>query len=249
MVFIGVFLLFPLAARPQTLYRQSLQTALTHSTPGLELLLLNPHTHQVLADTFAAPDTPIPTGSLLKPFLAEAYARTHADYPTHLCPAHATPLLLPQALAESCNAYFLALAAKLDPATLHDLPAPPDTLPRTLIGLTPAWPIAPLALIRAYAALLLSPGTRPEILESMRLAAVNGTAAGVGRHPGGVLAKTGTAPCVAACIASGDGLVLLAVPARHPTLLLLVRKRGTTGAATAAAAGPILTQLKALHAY
>ncbi len=237
------------SAHAQTLYSQSIQTALARTTPGLELLLLNPRTGEVLANTFADPTTPIPTGSLLKPFLADAYARTHSTFPTHLCPTHSTPLTLAQALAESCNAYFLALAKEVDPAALHDLPAPPNALPKTLIGLTPAWPVPPLALVHAYAALLLARGTRPEILTGMRLAATSGTASHIGRHPGGVLAKTGTAPCVSACIANGDGLVVVAVPDGNPTLILLVRKRGTTGAATASAAGPILAQLRSLHAY
>ncbi len=236
-------------AQTQSLYNQSLQTALTRTTPNLELLVLDPRTNQLLANTFADPNAPIPTGSLLKPLLADAYARTHSTFPTHLCPAHAAPLALPQALAESCNVYFLALAEQVNPANLRNLPAPPDASPKTFIGLTGNWPIPPLALARAYAVLLLAPATRPEILEGMRLAATIGTAAHLGRHPGGVLAKTGTAPCLSACLANGDGLVLVAVPARHPTLLLLVRKRGTTGAATAAASGPILTQLRALHAY
>ena len=244
---LSVFILSP--AHAQTLYSQSLQTALTRTTPGLEILVLDVHTSQLLANTFADPQSSIPTGSLLKPFVAQAYGRTHRDFPTHVCPGHATPLALPQALAESCNAYFLALAAQIDPGVLDDLPAPPDFAPKTLIGLTPAWPIAPASLVRAYAVLLLDHNTRPEILEGMRLAATSGTAAHIGAQPGGVLAKTGTAPCVSACKANGDGLVLVAVPAGHPMLLLLVRKRGTTGAATAAAAGPILAQLKALHAY
>ena len=234
----------------QTLYQQSLQTALSRTTPNLEILVLNPQTNQIVANTFRSPNTPIPTGSLLKPFLAQAYARTHRSFPTHPCPK---PLGLAQALAQSCNAYFLALAAQIDPNQLHDLPAPPNFDPRNLIGLTPAWPIAPAALARAYAALLLSPGTRPQILEGMRLAAANGTASRIGPHPGGVLAKTGTAPCVVTaqsqCKANGDGLVLAAVPASRPTLLLLVRKRATNGATAAFAAGPVLTQLKALHAY
>ena len=156
------------------------------------------------------PDTPIPTGSLLKPFLALAYSRTHPAFPIR------AGLSLPQALAQSNNPYFLALAADIDPTTLHDLPAPPNYNPRTLIGLTPDWPIAPAALTRAYATLLLSPAARPEILDGLRLVATTGTASRVGRHPGGVLAKTGTAPCISACAANGDGLVLLAVPRRAP---------------------------------
>ncbi len=249
-------LCLPLEAQ-QTLNSQSLQTQLAR--PNLELLVLDLRTHQVVANTF--PPAPIPPGSLLKPFLALAYLQRPQHPELHaVCHGHSDrcwrvgghgTLTLPQALAQSCNAYFLALARTLTPDEIT-LPTPPpaNASPETLIGLNPAWLIPPTTLAEAYAQLLTSPTTPPAILEGMRLAASEGTATAVGPHPGGVLAKTGTAPCITRpCKASGDGLFLAAVPAVHPTLLLLVRRRGTTGATTAQSAGPILTQLKALHAY
>jgi len=246
----------------QSLYAQSIQTALARTTPNLEILLVDLRTHETLANTFAYPETPIPVGSLLKPFLAMAYARTHSDhFPTVVCHGHPDlcwkegghgPMTLPNAIAQSCNAYFLALARDLDPAMIPYLPAPPpNSSPETLIGLTSDWSISPSTLAQAYAALLTSPPsqTQKEIIAGMRGSDSNGTASHIGPHRGGVLAKTGTAPCIdLPCKASGDGLVIAAFPAGRPTLLLLVRKRATTGAMTASAAGRILTQLEAMHA-
>jgi cell division protein FtsI/penicillin-binding protein 2 len=264
---LAAFALIPCCgmARAQSLYAQSIQTALVPVDKDLEVYLLDLRTHEVLADTFAQPATPIPVGSLLKPFLALAYGLTHSgDFPTTICHGHPDrcwkveghgPMTLVPALAQSCNAYFLALARGLGPqgiAAIRYLPAPPhDASPETLIGLTPDWPIAPSMLVAAYAQLLAAPSdaTETAILAGMRGSANSGTAARVGSHPGGVLAKSGTAPCTdPQCRASGDGLVVAAVPAAHPTLLLLVRKRATTGAMTAAAAGRILSRLEALHA-
>lgn len=248
--------LFVGSASAQTsLYAQSIQTAIAARTPNLEVLVLDLRTHETLANTFHS-ESPIPVGSLLKPFLAAAYLKSHPA-PTMVC--HGKPdrcwkplghgsLTLSEAIAQSCNAYFLALAPNLPPADIPFLPPPPNVRPETLIGLTPDWRITPDALAQAYAALLTAPTPAP-ILDGMRNSARYGTANRIGLHPGGVLAKTGTAPCIDShCKASGDGLVVVAVPAAHPTLLILVRKRATTGAMTAAAAGPILTQLETLHA-
>jgi cell division protein FtsI/penicillin-binding protein 2 len=243
-----------------SLFAQSLQAEL--SSINAELLVLDARAQQILANTFADPLRPMPVGSLLKPFLAFAYlTRPHATLRV-VCRGHVDrcwslqghgALTLQQALAQSCNAYFLALAQTLRMDEIG-VPTPP---PRTataedLIGLTAAWPVAPYTLARTYALLLCSPATPPEILEGMRLAATEGTALRIGVHPGGVLAKTGTAPCVAdsaPCKATGDGLVLAAVPADSPKLVLLVRRRATTGAVTAATAGRVLTELKEAHAY
>jgi hypothetical protein len=251
----------PAPAQP-TLFAQSIRTALARANPGLEYLVLDLRTHKVLADSFASPSQPIPAGSLLKPFLALAYGQTHnGTFPTVLCHGHPDrcwkaeghgSIALTQAIAQSCNAYFLALARDLSLADIPYLPAPPaNPSPETLIGLTPDWAIAPEALAQAYAALLAAPAslTQNAILAGMRASAQHGTAARIGAHPGGVLAKTGTAPCIdPTCAANGDGLVIAAAPANHPTLLLLVRRRATNGATAAAAAGRILTQLEALHA-
>jgi cell division protein FtsI/penicillin-binding protein 2 len=243
--------------RPDTLYAQSLQATLARHS-DLELIVYDLRQSQTLASTF--PTVPIPVGSLFKPFLALAYLNT--PHPTvhtichghpDLCwTAHGT-LTLPEALAQSCNAYFLAVARTLNPAEIT-LPAPPpNPTPEDLIGLTPRWLLTPETVVRAYAQLLTSPTPSAQILTGMASAALTGTASRIGQHAGGVLAKTGTAPCIPApnqpCRVSGDGLVLAAVPAQSPTLLLLVRRQASTGALTAAAANPILTQLKALHAY
>jgi cell division protein FtsI/penicillin-binding protein 2 len=243
--------------RPDTLYAQSLQATL--ATSHLELLVYDIAQSQTLASTFLS--APIPVGSLLKPFLALAYLNTPHPAVKTICHGHADQcwtahgaLTLPQAIAQSCNAYFLALARTLQPSEIT-LPAapPPNPAPEDLIGLTPRWLLTPETLVRAYAQLLASPTTPAQILTGMSASALTGTASRIGRHPGGVLAKTGTAPCIPApnqpCRVSSDGLVLAAVPAKSPTVLLLARRRATTGALTAAAANPILTQLKALHAY
>lgn len=257
-------LLLTLALQPPpTLYAHNVRTTLAHAIPDArtEYLVEDLRTHELLADTFANPAAPIPPGSLLKPFLA--YAHT-GPYPTVVCHGHASGcwraaghgrLTLTPALAQSCNAYFLALAATLTPAELArltdlGLPAPPpDASAQTLIGLASPnpWLISPRNLAEAYARLI--PLASPAILAGLRGSAQQGTAARVGPHPGGVLAKTGTAPCLdPTCQATGDGLTLALAPALHPTLLVLVRRRGTTGAVTAATAGRILTALDHLHA-
>ncbi len=258
-----------LPAQTQTLYSQSIQTALTRNNPNLEFLLLDLQTHQFLANTF--PDQAISPGSLLKPFVALAYGATHHDiFPTITCHGHAGPepdqcwktaghgpLTLPEAIAQSCNAYFLALARQVPDAALAQVSTPPtDATPEDLIGLTPRWQLRPTQLALAYADLITaqpSP-TQRAILAGMRASATRGTAAHIGRHPGGVLAKTGTAPCRSSdpdspCKATGDGLVLAVFPADRPTLILLVRQRATTGAVAAIDASRILTQLQNLHAY
>jgi cell division protein FtsI/penicillin-binding protein 2 len=248
------------AAGESSLYAQSLQAALARLNPGVELLLYDAPRSLVLASTFADPALPIPVGSLLKPFLAFAYlSRAHHPELGTLChgrqdlcwkPGGHGVLNLPDALAQSCNAYFLALAAALSPdeITLPTRP-PADATAADLIGLHPRWLLPPETLVAAYARLL--PQTTWPILDGMRRSATEGTAQRIGNHPGGVLAKTGTATCIpmpTPCQASSDGLVFAAVPAQNPSLLLLVRRRATTGATTALTAGLILNQLERLHA-
>lgn len=251
-----------LQGQGRSVYAQSLQAVLARSYRHLELLIVDIHTLETLTDTFSRHDEAIPAGSLLKPFVALAYAHKISEpFPVVVCHGHTDhcwkahgSMTLREAIAKSCNAYFLALARSVDPDdfTGMGLPSAPRSTPESLIGLAPAWPVAPHDLATAYALLLRGPPTptRREIVAGMRASALRGTAALAGHHPGGVLAKTGTASCIdAICRVNGDGLVVLAVPASRPTLLVLVRKRGTTGAQAAAAAGPVLTELKALHAY
>ena len=126
-----------------------------------------------------------------------------------------------------------------------------------MIGATPEWRISPVTLAHAYAVLAARSDDEVvgRLLVGMKLAAgAGGTAAKIGAHHGGafggVLAKTGTAPCVSGpepCPVNGDGLVVALAPAEHPRLLLLVRERGTTGAQAAEVAGRMLAKIEAAY--
>ena len=285
------------------LYGQAASALLNRSfpSPRVEYLLLDLRSRQTLAVRWAHVEQPIPVGSLLKPFVALAYGELHADlnspeplrqFPVLRCRGKSDgcwragghgSMALEQALAQSCNAYFLALARDLSASETdsgfsdglaamgrvsasYGLPAPPaagsipgsdeQRIPRMLIGVTPEWRISPVALARAYATLAGQPRSElaGRLLSGMRLAAGHqGTVAKIGQHPGGILAKTGTASCVEGrdddrCVANGDGLVVALTPAENPRLLLLVRQRGTTGAQAAEVAGRMLSRLEESHA-
>ena len=295
-----LLLLMPLRAQEASsgLYAQAASALLDRSFPSrrVEYLLLDLRTRQTVAVRWAHVEKPIPVGSLLKPFVALAFGELHANLSSESSSTRQFPALychgkqdscwrvgghgslgLEQALAESCNAYFLALAKDLSASgdgmaaidrvsASYGLPAPPADsiaglgerqMPPMLIGVTPEWRIPPGALAQAYAALTAYPRSEivSRLLNGMRLAASpGGTAAQVGQHPGGVLAKTGTAPCVpepdassGRCIANGDGLVVVLTPAMNPDRLLFVRQRGTTGAQTAELAGEMLSRLEEPH--
>jgi cell division protein FtsI/penicillin-binding protein 2 len=79
----------------------------------------------------------------------------------------------------------------------------------------------------------------------MHVAVQRGTAKEL--HAEDAIAKTGTAQCQQHCVANNDGFVVVLTPAVNPRLLLLVRKKGTTGALTAATAQLILNDLKETH--
>jgi len=304
---LALLLLAPLQAQEasSSLYGQAASALLNRNFPSdrVEYLLLDLRTRQTLAVRWPNAELPIPVGSLLKPFVALAYGEVHMG--AYSSPSRQFPVLhcrgrrdgcwregghgsvaLEQALAESCNAYFLALARDLSASingpgagsggglaaidhvsAAYGLPVPPTDsvtrqgelrIPRMLIGVTPEWRVSPIALARAYATLAAQSqsGFAGRLFSGMRLAARSGgTASKVGRHPGGVLAKTGTAPCVPGaypgsgrCVANGDGLVVVLTPAENPDLLLLVRQRGTTGAQTAEVAGQMLLRLEGMHA-
>ncbi|MGD0446234.1 MAG: penicillin-binding transpeptidase domain-containing protein [Edaphobacter sp.] len=251
-------------ATSNSLLAQTIQSTLSRRWPPsdhLSWLVLDTASGQVLAQQWPSLDDPIPVGSLTKPFLAFAYARTHDTFPHTRCQGTQDLCWLPkghgtldieQALAHSCNAYFLALARQLEPTSLqtitqlYNLPAaPPDATPEILIGLQPTWQIAPVTLARAYARLANQPDNHA-ILTGMRLAAQQGTARALNAED--VLAKTGTAPCLHHGLATGDGLVLALTPAANPRILLLVRQHGTTGAATAIIAAQMLHALRAQNA-
>lgn len=261
----------PLRAQDTALFRQSASALLLQRFPDDDLNWLLADTQaQIIAERWHDSMRPVSPGSLLKPFIAAAWLDQHTNAtrenrsPQFLCrgaidrcwlPAGHGRLALPQALAQSCNAYFLALGSALYTVTarasfvrfgLHPPSLPLS--PATMIGLTDAWRETPSGLVRAYAALLVASSLHKydEVIAGMHLAALEGTARGAALAFGtrDLLAKTGTASCGHTPTAPADGFALLLYPSTAPRLLLLVRQHGHTGAETAHQAGAILRSLE-----
>lgn len=239
--------------------------------PGISYLLLSTSGDN-LAERWPYPERPVAPGSLVKPFLAVAYGEQHDGvFPRVQCkgmgsrcwlPAGHGSVRLEDALAQSCNAYFLELAARLDRPRAartfaqYGLTGPSLTSKdEALIGLGDGWRETPLSIASAY--LLLQRGqrrgTEGRIVRGMQAAAFHGTAravdAALGAGPrfadGTALAKTGTAPCSHQPRGSADGFAVVLYPAAQPRLLLLVRLHDATGAETAKLAGKMLRSLGA----
>ena len=227
---------------------------LAAASPSLRYLLLDTPSRQLTAKW---PDSRavVSYGSLLKPFLLLAYAKTHAQFPEVTCYGTASGCWLAKghgkqrvcpALANSCNAYFLALAATIDRAALasvcleYEL-SPPATAstPAELIGLKEGWPQSAEPVLRAFRRLVQNRSSPAAglVLTGMELCARQGTGKAAGLH---CFAKTGTAPCSHAPPAMGDGFAVLIYPTDAPRLILLASQHGTTGANTAGLAGALL---------
>ncbi|MGA7077881.1 MAG: penicillin-binding transpeptidase domain-containing protein [Terriglobales bacterium] len=111
-----------------SLFAQSASQTLNRDFPGADIsfLLLDAKTGVVLASRWDHPETPIPMGSLVKPFVALAYGELHEfKYPTHICRGTATgcwrprghgPVDLTSAIAYSCNSYFRLLTTNMTAA-------------------------------------------------------------------------------------------------------------------------------------
>ena len=165
-----------------------------------------------------AAEAPYPVGSLQKPFVAKAWARSHPGQspPPFHCdaasgcwrPSGHGPSGLARALAVSCNAYFRSLAAGVPREVLESTLAeegfavPNPLTPEAAIGLPGeegAAVIRPSALLRAYRRLTREPwevgeAVRQEVLAGLRESALSGTARGIGRR--GYWTKTGTVPAL-----------------------------------------------------
>lgn len=224
------------------LYEQALERALRHEFPQAEYLVLDIATGSLISSSWNDPDRPVSLGSLVKPLLLHS-----ARYPLQKFTCDGAKCWLRrghgqlgpiEALAQSCNSYFLQLAPEVTVAAAEmGLPPPPVAAsPGTLIGLGRSWPIAPLALLRAYPRL----AEHHEIAAGLRLAASHGTASAIGMN---VMAKTGTAPC-AHGKSRGDGYIIALYPAVRPRIAILVREHGITGARSAILAGKLL---RAIH--
>lgn len=215
----------------------------------------------VLSINWGDADTPISPGSLLKLFVAVTYGEQYGfRYPSVKCLGTRTRCWLPhghgvvrlnQAIAGSCNTYFLALADQLDASRVREivqrfgLAGPPaGSGPEVLVGLADGWREKPLSLARAYLSLVIHTPepARGLILAGMSSAAETGTAreldGALGAHA--ALAKTGTAACAHHPRAAADGFTIALYPASQPRVLLLVREHGQTGAHAANRAGAML---------
>ena len=223
--------------------------------PELTYIVMNVRTREVIASRWENADTAIPVGSLVKPFLALAFDGAFPDFTCHgkedrcwLDRGHGA-IDFREALANSCNAYFLNLAGRVDAhalevvASRYEIPPPGSTSAATRIGLGEGWKISPAALLRAYVELSArrSDPKVADILTGLDLAAERGTARALGR---GVLAKTGTAACVARRRHAGDGFTVVLDPAESPRIALFIRVHGVPGAEAAKTAARMLRMLR-----
>ena len=177
-------------------------------------------------------------GSLLKPFLALAFATTHSAFPVVVCHGTRDRCWLARghgeqqfqaALANSCNCYFLHLAGLIDRAALdsvclrYGLTTPARSVGSdSLVGLGGEWRNTPLAVAEAFSRV-----TDQTVLRAMAQCAVTGTAKNLGLR---CYAKTGTAPCSHTPRGMGDGFVVALYPTEQPRQIVLFGEHGTTGA-------------------
>jgi cell division protein FtsI/penicillin-binding protein 2 len=257
--------------QPQ-LFSQAAQAILDRKFPSSDIsYLLLDASGNVIAERWPADKQAISPGSLVKPFLAVAYGQQHGGrFPTVRClgtkthcwlPAGHGTLGLEEAIVQSCNTYFLALASGLDRASLdhgraaqsfahYGLRGPAaGATDESLIGLGTEWKESPLSLARAYLTLVSeqqSP-TQGLLMKGMLGSASRGTARGVDAALGAnaAFAKTGTADCSHTPPGPADGFTVAVYPAAQPRLLLLVRVHGITGAEAAKLAGAMLASLGA----
>jgi cell division protein FtsI/penicillin-binding protein 2 len=250
-----------------SLFAQSAAATLNRDFPSSEtsFLLLDARAGRTLTSRWDHLDSPIPLGSLVKPFTALAYGEQQDfQYPTHTCRGTATGCWLPHghgqigltsAIAYSCNSYFRMLTANLAAADVAPIAArfgiePPDrdTSGPALSGVGSRWRISPPRMARAYLELIRRrehPGVR-EVLAGMQRSAQQGTGAEVDRALpfSDALVKTGTAPCSHSPRAPGDGFAIVLTPADQPQILLMVRVHGVPGALAAKTAGQMLRRIE-----
>lgn len=258
------FLLVPAAPAQTSLFAEGAAARLTarFSSRDLSWILLDA-TGKPIVENWPDSGNPVPPGSLAKPFTALAWADQHpGPFPRLQCLGAKGRCWLPQghgrlgleeAIAQSCNDYFLGLANGLDASRARTFvqqfgltgPAPTST-PEAWVGLTTDWQERPQSLARAFWQLSRQHDpAAAQVLAGMRASAGHGTARAIDSAlaPGAALAKTGTAACVHQPRGPADGFVVVLYPAETPRLLLLVRAHGKTGAATAFIAAQMLRSL------
>jgi cell division protein FtsI/penicillin-binding protein 2 len=225
------------------------------SSPDISYVLMNAH-GDVIAQRWDDPQHEVPIGSLIKPFIALAYGRTHPSFPTYRCAGKKTCWLprghgtlgIRDAIALSCNSYFHQLYGQGRPGfarpVLEEFGLDPKTDGSSGIA-------SPLALAHAYLELINESREKAvaPVIEGMALSAKIGTgkAAGQELHGLPVLAKTGTAPCIHSRSVPGDGFAVVVAPRGHPELVLLVRVHGRPGSFAAGIAGKMLAAIEVIE--
>jgi cell division protein FtsI/penicillin-binding protein 2 len=254
-----------LAQSDDALFRTAAEAALKREflDVGTSYILLDAPSGTIIASRWPNQHRAIAFGSLMKPFVAIAYGAEHQTFPQHLChgtsdrcwlPRGHGSLALEQAIAHSCNSYFLDLATGVSPLQIEQtrrqfgLSGPGSYAPEDVIGLGNTWRNRPIDLARAYVKLLSMRNTTvpQRIFAGMTMAADDGTgvALEVADKPGRALIKTGTAKCTHGTKAPGDGFALALWPADAPRYMLLVRQHGKPGSHAAAIAGKMITLLQ-----
>src|SRR3954471_3898415 len=219
---IGLLLVVVAVCWPQpSLDRESSSLLLERrfADPAIEYILLDARSGDVLTARWSEPNEAVPLGSLVKPFTALAYGEEHSfQYPEFECHGKGDRCWYPrghgnigvvQAVAQSCNAFFLNLASGLRPSSIaavlrrysiYDVSE--KVSPESMVGLGSVWKISPLRMLRAYAELSRrrdQPGVS-EIIRGMQISETSGTGLGVGsvlrKSGASAITKTGTAPCV-----------------------------------------------------
>lgn len=173
------------------------------------------------------------------------YVCSHPDLKRPLTPA--------EALAHSCNDFFVSLAPRLSRAALNSvrgrlgLPPVPDTanLPASFVGLDGPR-ITPRALLDVMSRLVgadlqrpiaISDAVRRVLVVGLRGASQYGSANALGARRMPSLAKTGTAPMPGG---AWMGLVVALEPADKPTRGIVVVAPGAAGLDAAAIAADLL---------
>ena len=233
-----------------TLFDQSVVQILQRNFPEAQFILVETTRGQVIGSRWTDSTVPVPVGSLVKPFTAIAAGPSRRSFQCDpakcwLQAGHGR-LTLVQAIADSCNSYFLQLARGISEdqvrtvAQRYALPLPASMAPEALTGFGADWLISPVVLAKAYGEIALAQEAST-VREGMRESANHGTGKAIGLA---ALAKTGTAPCSHVQKAPGDGYVVVLYPARSPKYVLLVQVHGVSGAVAATTAGRMTTVLR-----
>ena len=215
-------------------------------------------------------DTPVLPGSVAKIVALIAAVETGVvnARTTHMCrriqrvngvryvcshPDLKRPLTAAEALAHSCNDFFLSLVPRLSIAAVNDvrrrigLPSTPagTDFPGSLVGLAGAR-TTPRRLLDAFlrvvdpsrrGGLQITPAARAILTEGLSGAARYGSASALGEQRVAALAKTGTAPMPGG---GSFGIVLAATPVEKPTRAAVVIAPGAAGRDAAAIAAELL---------